>query len=440
MDNTITTGKERTVFFQYLIPSMLSMLAVSAYSFVDTYVVGQGIGAQAVAAMGVGTPVVSILYALGFLLGAGGAVNYSVARGSGDSAKARSIFSVSFAGGLLLWIVIAACGNLWIDALADFLGATPGNHQLAVEYLRWIFSLSGVLILDLILNNFMRNEGHPNVSMIATVTGTTLNIGLDFLFVLGFDWGMGGAASATCMASVVSVLINLIYAISRRTNLIPGLPRRALRQLGSILRVGFGSFVLEGAVAVISVVFLNFAGKHFGDDGVSAFSVLITLNLVVYSLLNGVAQAVQPLVSANYAVHERGRIRRFVRYGLLVSAGLGLLFFAAGELLSLPLANLFVADSAEISAMAAYGLRCYAPAFLFMSVSILLGIYFQSEVRALPSLIILLGRSAVFPIVMLYVLDAAGLGSGSLWMAIPIGEGIAMLTAIALYLAERRKQ
>lgn len=84
MENEIITGKERTVFFRYLIPSMLSMLAVSAYSFVDTFVVGQGLGAQAVAAMGVGTPVVSILYALGFLLGAGGAVNYSVAKGSGD--------------------------------------------------------------------------------------------------------------------------------------------------------------------------------------------------------------------------------------------------------------------------------------------------------------------------------------------------------------------
>lgn len=114
---------ERKIFMKYLIPSMLSMMAVSAYSFVDTFVVGQGIGAQAVAAMGLGMPVVSILYALGFLLGAGGAVNYSVALGTGKKEKARSYFSAAFFITILLWIVIAVSGNIFIKELAVFLGA-----------------------------------------------------------------------------------------------------------------------------------------------------------------------------------------------------------------------------------------------------------------------------------------------------------------------------
>lgn len=134
---------------------------------------------------------------------------------------------------------------------------------------------------------------------------------------------MSGAASATCLASVISVVINISYAVIKKTNLIPSIRNIGFRKLPEILSIGFGSFVLEGAVAVISVVFLNYAGKNYGDEGGSAFSVLITLNLVVYSLLNGVAQAIQPLVSMSYASGNRKGMRTYARYGLVTSLILG---------------------------------------------------------------------------------------------------------------------
>lgn len=246
MKKKVIQNNEGIMFRKYLIPSMLSMLAVSAYSFVDTFVVGQGIGADAVAAMGLGTPVVSLLYAFGFLLGSGGAINYAVSMGSGDKKKANSIFSMAFCSAIFLWLLIGICGNVKIQEIVYFLGATSGNMQLTIEYLRWIFSLSGVLILDLIMNNFMRNEGHPNVSMIATITGTVLNIILDFLFVMGFGWGMSGAASATCLVSVISVLINISYAVVKKMNIVPSIKNIGFHKLPGILSIGFGSFVLEG--------------------------------------------------------------------------------------------------------------------------------------------------------------------------------------------------
>lgn len=429
-------NNEGVMFRKYLIPSMLSMLAVSAYSFVDTFVVGQGVGADAVAAMGLGTPVVSLLYALGFLLGSGGAINYAVSMGSGDKKKANSIFSMAFCSAMILWLLIGIYGNAKIQGIVCFLGATPGNMQLTIEYLRWIFSLSGVLILDLIMNNFMRNEGHPNVSMIATMTGTVLNIILDFLFVMGFGWGMSGAASATCLASVISVFINTSYAVVKKTNIVPSIKNIGFRKLPEILSIGFGSFVLEGAVAVISVIFLNYAGKQYGDEGVSAFSVLMTLNIVVYSLLNGVAQAIQPLVSASYASGNRKSMSIYARYGLITSFILGGAFCVAGELFNRQLVGMFVKDSVYVYNLGLYGMRFFAATFVFMSVSILIGIYFQSETKSTQALMVLLGRSAVLPIAMLYLLNMF-LGRISLWIAIPIGEFLAMIIAWILFQIDR---
>lgn len=435
MENALICEKESSIFWKYLIPSMLSMLAVSAYSFVDTFVVGQGIGANAVAAMGVGTPIISLLYALGFLFGSGGAVVYVIAKGRGRIEEANQIFSISFLVSVFLWIVFASFGNIWIHEVADFLGATPGNHALAVEYLRWVISLSGVLILDLVMNNFIRNEGYPNVSMIATVVGTSLNIILDFVFVLVFHWGMSGAASATCIASLVSVFINCSYAIAKKTNLIPKLKLRAIRHLKTIIPIGSGACVLEGAIAIISIVFLNYSGKHFGDDGVSAFSVLMTLNVVVYSLINGVAQAMQPLISANYAIRAGKRMRNFVKYSLLASLILGAVFCLAGIVFHDILAGLFVSDSETVLNLASHGVQIVSLSFFFMSVSIVLGIYFQSEAKPIQAIIILLGRSAVFPIVMLFLLTPF-FGKESLWLAIPIGEFLAMIMSVAMYWKE----
>ena len=437
MENQILIGNERKVFLKYLIPSILGMLGVSAYSFVDTFVVGQGVGSQAVAAMGLGTPAVCIMYALGFLLGAGGAVNYTISMGKGDRSRARSLFSAAFYTTLVLWVIIAVCGNIWIDPITDFLGATAENHDLAVEYLRWIISLSGIMILDLIMNQFIRNEGHPNVSMVATIAGTVTNIILDFLFVMGFGWGMSGAASATCLASVISVGITLGYAIIKKTNLIPTIRISDLKYLPAIAKIGFSSFVLEITSAVISVVFLNFAGKYYGANGISAFTVLITFNLVVYSLINGVAQGMQPLISTCYAANDNTRMKKFLKYGLSASAVLGIFFFVISELFTKGLVRMLVTDSEDIVNMGITGLNWYAFAFLFMSGSILLGIYFQAKAQPAQSLIILLGRSAVMPVILLYVLELF-IGETSLWVAIPIGEAAALAAAVILLCKDLR--
>lgn len=162
----------------------------------------------------------------------------------------------------------------------------------------------------------------------------------------------------------------------------------------------------------------------------------MTLNLVVYSMLNGVAQAIQPLVSASYASGNRKGMRIYARYGLVTSLILGGAFCVAGEIFNRQLVGMFVKDSVSVYNLASYGVRFFAVTFVFMSVSILIGIYFQSETKPTQALIVLLGRSAVLPIVMLYLLSIL-LGRMSLWIAIPIGEFLAMLIAWILFQRDR---
>lgn len=188
------------------------MLVVSAYTFTDTFVVGQTLGAEGLAAIGIGTPVLTALFAIGFLFGEGGGTAYSVLNGQGDEKKARQIYTLSILLAVFTDIIIIIFGNIFTYQLAIFLGAVDSNVDLVIEYIRCILCFSPIIILDLTTNNFMRNDGKPKVAMAATSIGSFANIVLDLLFVLVFKWGMFGASIATCLGSVIAVAINISYS------------------------------------------------------------------------------------------------------------------------------------------------------------------------------------------------------------------------------------
>ena len=436
----ITASPTWKVYKSYLVPSMLSLLAVSLYSFTDTFVVGQAMGSVAVAAMGLGTPCVSIMYALGFLLGTGGAVRYSVLKSQNRLKDAQKLFTLSFVTVLVLGFSFALLGNLYIENIARFLGAQEDTLSYTVTYIRWIISLSVFLMMDIVLNAFMRNEGHPAVSAVATATGTGLNIVLDFVFVMGFKWGMGGAASATCIASVISVGINGIYCLVKKTDLKLCLKAFIPSEFLNILKIGLGSGILEGAVAIVTVVFLNAFGKYYGSEGISSYSVIITLNIFVYCLLNGVAQAMQPLVSNNYGAGKEGRCRTFFNYSLIISCGIAVLFIIVFEAFPAFVCSLFVKDDEAVMSYAVKALRLHSVSFFFMAVSIQTGIYFQAKENSLYSFLILLGRSVLLPVAVLLILEKA-MGEGAVWISIPTGEGLAMvLSLVLLYISSARER
>lgn len=209
------------IFLKYLIPSMLSMALMAAYTFTDTFVVGRALDAIALGAMGICTPVLTITYALGFLNGMGGGALYSIAIGKKDTAHANKIFTTSLAMLLATGFLIALAGNLFIRPLSYFLGADSENIIYVLPYLRCIISYATGFMLDVFLMTYIKNEGHPNVAMVSTVTGTVLNIVLDCIFVFVFKWGMFGAAFATCIGSACCSVITVSYILKKHLNLIP---------------------------------------------------------------------------------------------------------------------------------------------------------------------------------------------------------------------------
>lgn len=409
------------IFLKYLIPSMLSMALMAVYTFTDTFVVGRKLGAIALGAMGICTPVLTVTYALGFLYGMGGGALYSIDKGKKDTGHANKIFTTSFIMLLATGLVIMAAGNLFIWPLSHFLGADKENIAYVIPYLHCIVSYAPGFMLDVFLMTYLKNDGHPNVAMVATVTGTVLNIILDCIFVFVFKWGMFGAAFATCIGSGSCSAISIFYILKKRLNLIPRIKNICGNLILRILQAGFSVFVLECSSGIVTFVFISQATKFYGTIGASIYTVIMNWTLICFNLIMGIAQSVQPLISISCGEQNHKKAHIFRKYALNSSLAAGALFLLIGYTLTEPLIAVFSKDAPELIQQAADCFRLYLPAYFIMGISISIGIYFQAIEASAKSLVVMLMRGIIMPVAAAFILPLF-LDKAGLWISVPFAE------------------
>lgn len=418
-------------FRKYLIPSLLSMLVVSAYTFTDTFVVGQELGASGLAAIGIATPVLTTLFALGFLFGAGGGAAYAVTKGKGDYKKASEIYTHSIILAVITGLLINVLGNIFIYDIARFLGATSDNIDQAAEYMRWLFVFAPFLILDLTTNNFMRNDEQPKVAMTATIIGSGTNIVLDCLFVFVFKWGMFGAAIATCLGSVIAVIVNISYSTIKKLNLRFCKIKPSFNISNRIISNGVGPFILNFSVSVVTFFYISVCAKHYGEIGVSSYVIIMNWNIICMNLLIGVAQAAQPLISLSYGKGEKDQVKLYNNMAMKTALIMSIIFLPFAYLMPEQLANVFVKDNVELVALTVSAIKLVAPTYLFMGLTIVLGYYFEAIEFPKQSLAIMFARGFVFPIIFLYGLSI-GFGDIGIWLSLCIGEIASLIVALII--------
>lgn len=419
-------------FGNYLLPSMFTMMLMAVYTFTDTYVVGQKLGAVALGAVGVCTPVLTISYAFGFLFGMGGCSRYAISLGQGRKQKANRIFSTAVFGTLVFGILAALILNIFARPFAFFLGANDENIKYVMPYLRVMLVYIPGFMLDIVMMCFMKNEGHPNIAMIATVVGTLMNVILDFLFVFGFNWGMFGAAFATALCSGISCCINITFAYAKKMNIRFKKSSVELAIIPMILKNGVGVLVLESSSGIVTFVFIAQSQKLFGSQGAAVYTIIMNWSLIFINLVMGIAQAAQPLLGLAYGEGQTRYIKDYTLYSIIGSLILGTLFLVLGYGFTENLVSVFASDDDSVIKLASQGLRLYLPAYLFMDLGIVLGYYFQSLGMALQSLIVMLLRGVLLPCIFAFVLPLI-FGKNALWLAVPLAELLTTLVSLALF-------
>ena len=417
----------KKLYFKVLIPSLGSAMVMSIYTLTDAIVIGKGVGADALAALSITTPLLCILMSTGILFGVGGSVQMSVHRGSGNTMKSNRYFTVSFmmiaAITALLWILYGAC----MPSLLRLMGAN------AMSYMHYINMFLPVAVFSNFIAIFVRADNDPNRAMAGVLLGGVFNIVMDIVLVFPLKQGIGGAALASVIGMLIQVLVASSHFLSKKNELRFIMPHRILNSMKNIVTAGIPSFFNEFANGFIVLLFNIQILKYCGENALSIYSVISNCVILFNSLFTGVGQSVQPVISTNYGANNIGRINTMIRMAYTTILIMGALFSLLGILFPRVLCSVFIDMNEGLGVIADLGVRAYFFAFVPFGINLMTSYYLQAILKSGQSLCISLLRNIILSSVCILTFPVLT-GGNSLWFAAPVTEAVT-LTVSLVFLA-----
>ena len=368
---SMTEGSPLILILQFAFPLLLGNLFQQTYNIVDAAIVGQFLGANALAGVGASSSVQFLI--LGFCIGicAGFAIPIAQRFGAGDM---RSLRKYIFHGAVLTLafaLILTISCSLLCHGILRLLRTPEDIYSDAYIYLLVIFLGIPFTLLYNLTAGILRAIGDSRTPFIFLAVSTVANIGLDIFCITVLKWGCMGAAFATVTSQAVSGILCLIFIIKKMKFLIPKKEDRTVRRsyVASLLEMGLPMGMQYSITAIGSMV-MQSANNSLGSVYVSGFTAGMKIKQFTMCPFDALATAVSTFCGQNYGAGNVPRIRRGVKLGLLIGvlygifAGLILIFF--GRTMSL----LFVSsDSTAVLDASAQYLR--ALGFFYWSLGVL---------------------------------------------------------------------
>ena len=342
-------------------PTILSMLITSIYNLADTFFVGQ-ISTSASGAVGVVSSLMSIIQALGFMLGHGAGSIISRSLGSQNTKAATRFASTSFFTALTFGLILAAVGLTTLPHFMMLLGSTETILPHACAYARPILIAAPLMMSSLVMNNILRYEGKASFAMIGLVTGGVLNMVLDPVFIFGFGLGTAGAGIATALSQSISFCILLSMFLRGKTvsQFQLSAVTHSPAEFGTILMTGLPSFGRQGLNSIGGML-LNIAARSYGDAAVAGMSIVSRIFMFIISVAIGTGQGFQPVAGFNYGARRYRRVEKACVFTMcasfcFLSVIIAVCWFDAEALIKL------FRDDPEVTAIAlpAFRYQCFA--------------------------------------------------------------------------------
>lgn len=425
-------GKTHTLFFRYAVPQMVGLLFNSIYTIVDGVFIGNRLGRDAMAAAAVSVPLIEILISLALAAASGAAVMIATQLGQGKAGAAQRIFNsaIWMVGGTGL--LIAFAGNLFLRPLAQLLGATPDILNEAAAYLWYIVTFAPFQLFSFLLGSMVRNDGRPKLAMTAMILGAVSNIILDYLFMYPLNMGIAGAALATALGPVFSVLILLPHFVLKKGNLCFIHCSLRTRDMKQILFYGFPSFIMEFTIGMVTFIY-NFAIRYFGfgEIGLAAYLVIGYLMLILLTIFLGMAEGLQPVFSHFMAIGAEKKNRDMRRFSAGVFLGAGIISYGLIVLFSGDFFSIFSPNDLELVAFAQSKSTVYFCGFFLAGFNILMISFWQSTASTKTALILSLSRSLLWPSILMIVLPLI-FGREAIWICQSSSEAATACIAIII--------
>lgn len=421
----------KKLFSKYLVPSVSATMVTSIYILADSIMIGKGIGELAIAALNIVLPLFNIMFGTGALFGVGGAVLFSVTMGNGDADRAKRYFTVAALLNTSFVLFYLICGNVFLEPILTFLGATELTWDYAYDYARWLVLGTPVFAFSMFLQSFVRNDKNPKLAMAAVISGGVLNTVLDWILIYPMQMGMTGAIAASIIGTAVTCLILCTHFLRKDCNLRFSLQKLRPRYGKEIFQYGASSFLTELSGGILIFVLNQQALLYAGELGVTVYSVLTNSAYIVNAFSNGIAQAAQPIIATNFGAKAHQRINEVKTIGMRTALIAGSTFALIGLLFPLAVVYIFINPTEAILALAPLAVRIYFIGFIGAALNIFFTTYFQATLQPSKALTVCMLRGLVLSAAFAYILPLV-LDINGIWASILLTEFITLGIAFAM--------
>ncbi len=422
------------------VPTVLSMLVMALYNLADTYFVAQLGNAQG-GAVGIVFSVMGIIQAFGFTLGTGSSSLISRRLGEQDRQAASMYAANAFYMGAVIGLIIMAVGLSFLDPLMLAIGSTETILPYAREYALYILIGAPIMCMSIEMNNILRAEGKAALSAVGLMSGTVLNIGLDYLFVMQLNLGVGGAAVATLIGQAVSffVLLTAFLAHKSQISLHPRHLSRHFRDYFEIWKVGFPALCRQG-ISSLSNIALNVNAAPYGDAAINAVTIVGRIFMVIFSVMLGVGQGFQPVAGYNYGARLYKRVRNAFWFTVAAGFCLMLVLSTLGFFLAEPVMRAF-RDDDQVVQIGTLMMQVQCLGMLVMPPSTGANMLFQSVGKAGRAVFLSCCRQGIFFLPLIYILPRC-IGILGVQIALPVADVLTTIVSLAVvlpFLAELKR-
>ena len=427
------------LLMQYAVPAIIAMTASSLYNMVDSIFIGHGVGTMAISGLALTFPLMNLAAAFGSLVGVGAATLISVKLGQKDYDTAQRVLGNVFVLNILLGVAFTVIVMAFLDPILYFFGGSDETVGYARDYMYIILLGNTITHLYLGLNAVLRSSGHPQKAMYATIATVIINTILDPVFIYGFGWGIRGAAIATIVAQIISLMWQL-WIFSSKEELLHfhrGIFRLKRKIVFDSLAIGMSPFLMNMAACFIVILINQGLKKYGGDLAIGAFGIVNRLVFIIVMIVMGLNQGMQPIAGYNFGAKQYERVTKTLKLTIIYVTGVTTFGFIIGMLFSDTVVGIFTSD-AELIELSAKGLRIVVMFFPIIGFQMVTAIFFQSIGMASQAIFLSLTRQMVVLLPCLLILPRF-FGAAGVWYSMPISDLLASLIAGTMLVWQFRK-
>ena len=439
------TQSIRSLLLKYALPGIIAMTASSLYNMVDSIFIGHGVGAMALSGLTVAKPFMDICAAFGTLVGVGASSLVAIKLGEKDYRSANDVLANVILLNVLLGALVMAVGLYWLDPILYAFGASDVTITYAREYMEVI--LWGNILTHIYygLNSMLRSIGHPKIAMYATIVAVVTNIILDPIFIFVLDMGVRGAALATMISQLVSVIIELVIFLNPKEVIYfhRGIWRLKRDITMRALGIGTAPFLMHMASCFVVIVLNNQLKRYGGDMAIATFGITNRFMFFFAMVVMGLNQGMQPIVGYNYGAKLFDRMTRALKLTAMCATCVMGVLWLFGLIWPEGFIRLFTHDELLIA-------QSIAPARVMLCTMVMVGFpmvvgnFYTSIGMSGKAIFLSLTRQVIFLIpcilfmpVLFQTLDVTPIWG--VWWSLPICDALAAVLAAIILNRDMRK-